>query len=266
MIAVALLLSDAGVDDYWDDADRWIRNMFAEGQLLSTDWAYHFLEAGLRNPEPDSISPSMVDSFSTTDRVLERNLGAFAGWPAANDWYVGNGPGIMHCCTVNGARTLYWIWDRALQHNDGRLRVNLLLNRPSPWADVESHIPYLGRVDIKIKQAVSLEVRIPVWASQKETRCRVNGADRRVSWERRYCQVGSVSPGDAVMLTFPIGERTDIVHIEKERFTLVRKGNDVVSIDPSGRFHPLYQRQHYRDNATRWRSMERFASAETIQW
>ena len=42
MIAIALLLSD--------DADRWIRNMFAEGQLLSTDWIYHVPEAGLKNP------------------------------------------------------------------------------------------------------------------------------------------------------------------------------------------------------------------------
>ena len=266
MIAVALVLSDAGSGDYWDDADRWIRNMLAEGQLLSTDWVYHVPEAGLHNPEPETISLSMADAFSTTDRVPDRNLGAFAGWPAANDWYVGNGPGIMHCCTANGARTLYWVWDRALQHQDGRLKVNLLLNRSSSWADVESHIPYQGRVDVKIKQAVSLEVRIPEWASHGETRCLVNGSERRASWERRYCQVGSVNPGDTVTLTFPIGERTDVVHIEKQRFTLVRKGNDVVSIDPPGRFHPLYQRQHYRDNATRWRSMERFVSDETIHW
>ena len=266
MIALALVLSDSGAGDYWDDADRWTRNMFAEGQLLSTDWIYNLPGVGLENPRPGSLSPSMVDAFSTTDRVPERNLGAFAGWPAANDWYVGNGSGIMHCCTVNGARTLYWIWDRILQHHDGSLKVNLLLNRPSPWADVESHIPYQGRVDIKIKQAVRLEVRIPEWVSQTETRCRVNGTDRRGSWDRRYLQVGSVNPGDTVTLTFPIGERTDVVHIEKERFTLVRKGNDVVSIDPPGRVHPLYQRQHYRDNATRWRDMERFVSSETLHW
>ena len=67
-------------------------------------------------------------------------------------------------------------------------------------------------------------------------------------------------------LTFPIGERTDVVHIEKGRFTFVRKGNEVVSVEPPGRFHPLYQRQHYRDNSTRWRDVERCVLAETIHW
>ena len=266
MIAIALLLSDDGVGDYWDDADRWIRNMFAEGQLLSTDWIYHVPEVGLKNPRPESLFPTEEDPYRTTNRVPERNLGAFASWPAPNDWYVGDGHGIAQCCTVTAARTMYWIWDRALQYREGDLSVNLLLNRPSPWADIESHIPYAGRVDVKIKQAVNLRVRLPDWASPQETRCRLNDADRRVEWDGRYCKVGAVAPGDTVTLTFPIGERTDVVHIEKDRFTLLRRGNDVVSIDPPGRIHPLYQRQHYRDGVTRWRTTSRFVSNEIIPW
>ncbi len=266
MVAVALALSEAGTADYWDDADRWIRNMFAEGQLMSTDWIYHLPEAGLQNPRPDSLAPSMVDAYSSTDRVPERNLGAFAGWPAANDWFVGNGSGIMHCCTANGARTLYWIWDLALRHENGRLRVNLLLNRASQWADIDSYIPYEGRVDVKVKQPVELSVRIPEWVAPRDTRCRVNTEERRVSWDGRYALVGPVKPSDVVTLTFPIAERTDILHIEKQRFSLIRKGNDVVSIDPPGRYHPLYQRRHYRDDTTRWRKMERFVSRENIRW
>ena len=266
MIALALELSEAGVGDYWDDADRWVRNMLAEGQLLTTDWIHSISEAGLTGPRAQALAPSMVDAYSTTDRVPERNLGSFAGWAAANDWYVGDGFGIMHCCTVNGARTMYWIWQRMLQHQEGRLRVNLLLNRASPWADVDSHIPYQGRIDVKVKQAVDLAVRIPEWVAQGETRCEVNGEERRVSWDGRYARFGSVKPGDVATLSFPIGERTDVVHIEKQRFTLVRKGTEVVSIDPPGRFHPLYQRQHYRDGATRWRTIGRFVSHETINW
>ena len=67
-------------------------------------------------------------------------------------------------------------------------------------------------------------------------------------------------------LTFPIGERTDVVHIEKDRYTLLRRGNDVVSIEPPGRIHPLYQRRHYRDGVTRWRATSRFVSNELIPW
>ena len=67
-------------------------------------------------------------------------------------------------------------------------------------------------------------------------------------------------------MSFPIFERTDVVHIEKQRFTLVRKGNDVVSIEPPGRYGPLYQRQRYRDTTRRWREVTRFVSHENIDW
>jgi len=266
MIAVALTLSEAGVGDYWDDADRWIRNMFAEGQLLSTDWIYRVPEVGLVNPSPRALLPSAVGPYSTGEHVPERNLGAFAGWPAANDWYVGNGPGTMHCCTGNGAQAIYRIWERILRFEDGKLRVNLLLNRASPWADVDSYVPYQGRVDVKVKQPVDLEMRIPEWASPAEVRCQVNDRDREPAWDGRYAGFGSLVPGEVATLSFPIYERTDVVHIEKQRFTLIRKGNEVVSIDPPGRFCPLYQRQHYRDDRPRWRKATRFVSDEKIDW
>jgi len=38
MIAIALRLSEGGVGDYWDDADRWSRNHLAEAQLTKIDW------------------------------------------------------------------------------------------------------------------------------------------------------------------------------------------------------------------------------------
>jgi hypothetical protein len=46
----------------------------------------------------------------------------------------------------------------------------------------------------------------------------------------------------------------------------VRKGNDVVAIDPPGRNCPLYRREHYRVAETRWREVERFVSPEQIDW
>ena len=260
MIALALKLTQAGAGDYLDDVDRWTRNMFAEGQLTpaKVHWLKRYSEG-----QPTSVFDPM---YQETERTVERNVGAFAGWPKANDWYVGDKGGIMHCCTGNGTRAIHYIWQRMLTCSDGKLRVNLLLNRPSRWADVESHIPYVGRVDARIKQAVDLSIRIPEWVKPDETRVQVNGEARRVIWDSRYAVVGAVVPGDVATMTFPIEERTDTVWIEKEKYTLVRRGNDVVVIDPPGRICPLYQREHYRDNSTRWRVAERFVSEESIEW
>ena len=260
MIALGLKLTEAGAGDYWDDVDRWVRNMFAEGQLTpeKVDWLNRYSSG-----RPTSaIDPS----YQITERVVERNVGSFAGWPEANDWWTGVGPGIMHCCTGNGTRAIYYVWEHMVAHEQGKLRVNLLLNRPSLWADVESHIPYVGRVDVKIKQPVDLSIRIPEWVEREEVRVCVGDGDRRIEWYGRYALVGEVKPGDVATITFPIAERSDTVWIEKHKYTLVRKGNDVVAIDPPGRVCPLYQREHYREDGTRWRAAERYVPKKEIYW
>ena len=260
MIALALKMTRQGLGDFWDDVDRWVRNMFAEGQLTPAGAdRLKRLSAG----RPASV---FDPAYETIDRVVERNVGAFAGWPKANDWYTGEGRAIMHCCTGNAARALYYVWEQIVTHDSGKLRVNLLLNRASAWADVDSHIPYVGQVDVRVKQPLDLSIRIPEWVRSGDVRVRVSGGDRDVSWDGRYAGVGAVKPGDLVKMTFPIEERTDTVWIEKERYTLVRKGNDVVAIDPPGRYCPLYQREHYRAGTTRWRKAERFVSEEAIHW
>jgi len=262
MTALAVKLTEAKAGDYWDDIDRYTRNMLVEGQLTRCDWMYR-VNAGQPHAPIDPM-------HETDDRVGERNLGAFAGWPSANDFFGARENGgshlFMHCCTGNGPRALYYVWEGILTHRDGKLRVNLLLNRASPWADVDSHIPYEGKVEVKVKAPVELEMRIPEWVKPAEARVQVNGEDRTPGWDGRYAQVGGVKPGDVATLTFPISERSDRVQIEKQPYTLVRKGNDIVFVDPPGRYAPLFQRDHYRGNSTRWRKIERFLPDTLLHW
>ena len=268
MIALAIKLTEAGAGDYWDDADRWARNMFAEGQLTTIDWIenLYLMHLAHQNRLAD-VPPSGLDPmYTTTENVLERNIGAFAGWPRANDWYVGHGIGVMQCCTGNATRAIYYLWENILSHQDGKLRVNMPLNRASRWADVDSHIPYEGKVDVKVKEQVDLAVRIPEWVKPAEARCSVNGGSRTVKWDGRYALLGAVNPGETATVQFPLPERSDTVTIEKENFRILRKGNDVVRIDPPGRWCPLYRRDHYRVNSTRWRTIERFVTDESIHW
>ena len=138
MLAIGLKLTEAGAGDYWDDVDRWTRNQFVETQLLRTDWIDRMVE---------NLPVAAVDkAYQTADGTPERNVGAFLSWPSPNDGFTGkrHGLGIMHCCTGNAARAIYYVWQNILRWEDGKLRVNLLLNRASAWADVDSHIPYEG--------------------------------------------------------------------------------------------------------------------------
>ena len=125
---------------------------------------------------------------------------------------------------------------------------------------------YRIAVDVKIKQALELAIRIPEWVEPDMVACTVNGAVRQPRWDGRYAVFGSVLPGDSATMTFPILEREDVVTVMKKKYTLVRKGNTVVDIDPPGRYAPLFQRRHFRQNQTRWRIIERFLSPEILPW
>lgn len=186
---------------------------------------------------------------------------------SGNDWTISNG--IMHYCTGNASRTIYYVWENILHFKDGKLSVNLLLNRASIWAEVDSYIPYEGRVDIKIKQSCkNLLVRIPEWIENKSEKviCTVNNQIRELKWENRYVNAGEVNQGDEVTVSFPIQERTVKEFIGDKLYTLVIKGNTVVFINPPGKNCPLYQRNHYRENKVRWRKITRFVSKENIKY
>ena len=110
--------------------------------------------------------------------------------------------------------------------------MNLLLNRASRWADVDSHIPYQGRVDLA----------------------------------GRYLQAGQLQAGDTVTVSFPIAETTKLLEVEKHVYNVTIRGADVVNVDPAGELGPLYQRDHYRRGQTLCRKASRFVPHNDVRW
>jgi hypothetical protein len=252
MIQTAMTLSQAGEGDYWDDVDRYVRNQFAEMQLLDGAWIDRRAATYPRQP---------VASDEDADHVSTRVVGSFASWAAGNDWVTQGTEGTTFCCIGNGGRALYHVWDNMLAFERGTLTIHLLLNRASPWADVASRVPYTGRADISVKVGGNLEVRMPEWVKASQMAASVNGVTRPLSATGRYVLVGRVEPGDAVSVTFPISERTVRTTIGGEPYTLVIKGNDVVAIDPPGTWYPFYQRGRYRQDKVAWVMRDRFVAS-----
>jgi len=256
---IAIKLSEAGMGDYWDNIDRCVRNHYAEAQLMSADWVYRLAENQPRKP---------VAFNESAEHTPEKNIGAWSGWAGVNEW--ATWVGIQHCCTGNAARGLYYIWEHIIDYRDGELKLNLLLNRASRWADVYSYIPNQGRADLKMKEPCgNVSVRAPEWVETGSPliACKVNGATRPLHWSGRYVNVGAARPGDNIVVTFPISERTVKEKIGAGTSTLVMRGNTVVSMDPAGKDGPLYQdRGKYRTSEIAWRPVKRFVSDETIEW
>jgi len=267
MIMDAIKLSKLG-RDYWDDADRWTRNQFAENQLTWIGWVDDGHLKALK-PRAERKDHRVTDEWPhrTSHRVAERAKGGFAGWGAVNDWNSYKIPlSIQGCCTGSGARALYIIWKNMLDYDEGKLRLHLLFNRASKWADIDSHIPFQGRVDIKAKQDLDLEVRIPGWAKLEDVTAQVDGNDVEVTLDGQYANLGAIKKGQKASVMFPITERTETITVHDEDYNLVIRGNTVVSIDPPGKYCPTYLRAHYRTGETLWTKVERFIPDNELAW
>jgi len=249
------------VDEVWRQVT--LKSIGPDGLLLNEQVPLIYALSGAQPQTP-------VGEYETAWHVAERNVGAFAGWSTANDWApLKTAPGsIMHCCTGNAARTLYWIWREALRFKDGELRVSLLLNRASREADVYSFIPYQGKVEIKVKEACDrVLVHAPGWvkAGSPEMKAAVDGKAVETRWEGRYLVLGPAQAGRHITVTFPIAERTAKETIGTVDYTLVIKGDTVLHIDPPGRNLPLYRRDHYRSSEPRHIEVERFLSDTELE-
>lgn len=175
----------------------------------------------------------------------------------------------MHCCMGNGTRALYYVWQHILDFNQGELKINLLLNRASPWADVHSHVPYQGKVEVKVKKACrELVLRVPQWVESGSSQVKATSAGNSVplTWEGRYVRTGSANPGDTIVLWFPIGIQAVKQTIAGTAYTLEIKGNTVVSISPGGENGPLYRREYLKANGAPSTKVKRFVAEQALLW
>lgn len=295
MTSLAVRLSDAGVGDYWEDVDQYVRNHLAEVQIL--------------DPGPmraiSAASPAVpVKPWEDPDRFFERTLGCLcddALHPTITT------PGIMMCCTYNGLIGYYHAWEGIVREHRGVARVNLLLNRASPWLDVESHLPYEGVAVLRNKTARAAAVRVPRWMDPGRVACTLNGRRVEPVALGRYLLVEGLRPKAVVRLEFPVAECeethtvgwtgiqvpgwTEVTRLlDQDKLpqpfeyqvsaaprsmpapprpvvTLRFRGNDVVDASPreTGHGYPLYRRDHLKAGPAPRRKVTRVVPGRVIE-
>jgi hypothetical protein len=261
MVSLAIKLTEAGMGDYWDDVDGYTRNHLTEGRHLDL--------ARLKE-----INPGLT---LDQEKILERCVGTFTGYgrPTALS------ARLQNCCMANGAQGLYSVWESMLKFQDGTVQVNLLLNRASPWLDVDSSLPHEGKVVIHNKQARRVLVCIPRWVNKNKVRCSIDGNTYAPLFVGNYLLVEPVRPGAAVVVTFPIQEETESFTLEDwgqlptnllgtYTYNIVFRGNTAVKVvpNPSNEAEPKTWGGRERDAypiypAYQDRDREKLRSAET---
>jgi hypothetical protein len=272
LVGLGIRLTDAGLGDYWDDVDAVVRNQLVEQQLTRADLleqvSQHYQE-----PLPHEKSPH--PGYLCYDEVIPRALGVYAG--------LGNPTSIsrvwvMHCCTGNATQGLYAAWEGAVREAGDCATVNLFLNRAARLLDVDSYLPYEGKVVIHNKSARRLAVRIPAWVNRRELTATIHAAPegagemRNQEWIGRYLVFDDLNRQGTITLTFPLEEQTftytaNARSPQEQVYTCTFRGSTLVDIsprDPREAVYPLYQRDHLRQPVAPLKQAERYVADRSV--
>lgn len=256
IIVAAALMSDAGLGDYWDDVDAIVRNHLVEQQIADLDQMRK-----ITGIQPDSEA----------DQRLKRFRGGFAACALTKM----HQPALAGCCTANGAQGFYYAWHGITRFDNGVAQVNLFLNRASAWMDIDSYVPYEGKVVLHNKTAHTALVRIPGWLDGDSIKCRVVRAQSPEQTARLTpARVGKLLifekllPGDDVVLDFTVPECVDHYTINGKKYTLTFRASTVVDINPRDddlqTDYRLYLRDGFRKGKAPLHRLQRFAAKKLV--
>lgn len=228
MMESAIWLAKSGYTEYWEIAEKILRNQLIESQIPSMDV---LVEARKK-----------VGADTSNLKQLEPFVGGFAGWSEPNDLL----SKVMHnwdlylCCCAQGVRGFYNAWTNAVNLVDGVFSINLLINYADDNIQVQSWIPNKGKIQIMPKTACSLRIRTPKWVCSSSVTVSINGASIDYICENGYIFISDVGLNDIIEIRFEILECETKGTILGVTYNMKWKGNRVEGINPKGKYIPIY--------------------------
>ncbi len=252
MTSIAACLARGGRPEFWDHVERTIRNELRRAQFaLKPEFVALFRELHKDKPATE------IEAALTTLRKLE---GGFVAQTTLDDWvsYPGptlgtpglyaNGIQMMGCCPPEGMRGLWEAWRGIVQERTEGVLVNLAFSREHTAATVRAYEPAAGRLDVQARKGGSYFLRPPAWAEPAAVTLRRGGADSRIEWggpANAYVVCRAVPPGERLTLGWAVPRFTQVfvpqsVPGRNEKLTVRWLGNQVLGIEPRGRYLPMF--------------------------
>jgi hypothetical protein len=248
MVALATSLAEAGLPQYWDDAERFTRNYIRVAQYRHTDEVERMArEANPAKPERD-VRASLA--------LVRQMEGGFIGALDTNSWltplqrakydsvelrYRMN---ISGCCSPSGMWALHRAWQRIVTEERGVVRINMALRRDAAAARVT---PSEGLLRVQARHAGTYQLRVPAWAARRAVTAARNGTRVAVKWggpAEAYVVFDAVAPSDELVVRYPpiafdqrvtVGGRSGPLDVR-----ISWRGNSVVDIQPRAKRFALF--------------------------
>lgn len=268
LVGMGIRLSDWGMGDYWDDVDAVVRNQLVQQQLTHPELLMLVAKHGKgKSWGENQALPGQV--FYAPD-IFTRALGVFGGTATPtsipNAW-------VMHCCTGNAARGLYYAWEGTLREEGKTACVNLLLNRAGKLIDIHSYLPNQGKVVIKNKKAEKIRIRIPGWVDRKSLRMKNGDRDIPQDFVGNYLLIDSVKLSDEITITFEVPQSAVKYTINtnspaEQEYTCAFRGSNLVDISPRDNAptsYPLYRCDSMKTEDVGMKKVKRFMPKKIIR-
>lgn len=228
MIECANELILAGYEEYWNDMNLFARNQLIENQVKTSSYV--------------TVDNCLPDSEGITYRDIDkRMIGGFTGGSLPNSMSLTKFRSIAGCCVGMAPVALGIVWDRAIEAKDGRIIVNIPMDKELPEAKIEMEYPNMGKISVIPNRNSDVAIRMYSWMGEN-----IQGkVDREI---RDVIRDGNL----AVIKDVPAGAKAEFEHtvetvkvkerVRDEELTVLWRGCDVIDILPHGEHLRLYQR------------------------
>jgi hypothetical protein len=187
------------------------------------------------------------ESVETARRMEGRLLGlcGFPDWvnhlPSTLDKEF---PGIdmMGCCADAVVRATHAVWEETVTGDANETRVNMAFNRDASQVRVVSSLPHRGEINVLVKSARRVLVRVPEWAPRDQVEVHVDREPAKVAWDGSYVIFDSVHSGQQLTVTYPLRVAEIREPVNGVVYTEKWRGNTIVDIEPKGKWVPMFVR------------------------
>ena len=249
----------SGLVRFYDRAEQIFRGQVMEGMFRVTP-AYESavrkclvhrvgkdMPDGSAEAKEAAVEKRFEEAMATAKRMTGHQLGAcgFPDWANFMTSDLDEDLPSMHmqgCCSDATIRAAHAIWNETVTGDAAQTRVNLAFNRDHDLVKVVSCLPHRGEVNVFVRSARRVLVRVPQWAPRDRVQVFVNRKPVPLRWDGDYVVFAAAEFGQQLTVTYPlrvaeVRERVMLSHyVEKWR------GNTIVDIEPRGKWIPMYER------------------------
>ena len=228
MIQCSLELIDCGYD-YWDVANKFLRNQLAEQQIKSGRFV--------------SVDNSKKDKDGMTWQDLDKRVvGGWSGGGEPNSISLSRFRAIAGCCVGTAPQALHLMWERIIVDTKEGVYINFPIEKKDKTAEIEIGYPNEGYIKIKTRKEGNYYIRVYDWMGNKiETR--LGNKNVPITYSNGCIFFQNAKKGNVLTISHMLKNVVKKEFVQGAEYTITWRGPDVVRIDPSGVPLKLYQRE-----------------------